>query len=57
MGGVARRFPDLRIAFLEGGVGWAVNLYNQLFEHWEKRNLEVAQENISILPKSIETFW
>ena len=46
MGGVARRFPDLRIAFLEGGVGWAVNLYNQLFEHWEKRNVESLKKHL-----------
>lgn len=39
MGGVTRRFPDLRIAFLEGGAGWAVALLNDLAEHWEKRNV------------------
>ena len=26
LGGVTHRFPDLRFAFLEGGVGWACNL-------------------------------
>ena len=25
LGGVTRRFPELRFAFLEGGVGWARN--------------------------------
>jgi predicted TIM-barrel fold metal-dependent hydrolase len=38
LGGVLHRFPDLRFGFLEGGVGWAVTLYNDLIEHWEKRN-------------------
>ena len=36
--GVTQRFPDLNIAFLEGGVWYAVALYNDLFEFWEKRN-------------------
>jgi len=40
MGGVTRRFPDLRIGFLEGGAGWAVSLLNDITEHWEKRNID-----------------
>ncbi len=38
MGGVTRRFPTLNFAFLEGGVGWACNLYADMVGHWEKRN-------------------
>jgi len=38
MAGVTNRFPELRFAFLEGGVGWAANLYNDIIGHWEKRN-------------------
>ncbi len=38
MGGVTRRFPTLKFAFLEGGVGWAVQLLSDLVGHWEKRN-------------------
>lgn len=38
MSGVTRRFPTLRFAFLECGVGWACNLYADLIGHWEKRN-------------------
>ncbi len=38
LGGVTRRFPGLRFAFLEGGVGWACMLYADLIGHWEKRN-------------------
>lgn len=38
-GGVTRRFPQLRFAFLEGGVGWASTVYNDLVGHWEKHNV------------------
>lgn len=38
LGGVTTRFPTLKFAFLEGGVGWASNLYNDLVGHHEKRN-------------------
>ncbi len=43
MGGVTRRFPDLNIGFLEGGVGWAVNLLSDMVGHWEKRNARGIQ--------------
>jgi predicted TIM-barrel fold metal-dependent hydrolase len=46
IGGVTRRFPDLKFAFLEGGVGWACSLYNDLFEHWEKRNIDAMNEHL-----------
>jgi predicted TIM-barrel fold metal-dependent hydrolase len=39
LGGVTRRFPTLKFAFKEGGVGWAVSLYCALYERWHKRNL------------------
>jgi predicted TIM-barrel fold metal-dependent hydrolase len=38
MGGVPWRFPNLKFAFLEGGVGWGANLYADIIGHWEKRN-------------------
>ena len=38
LGGVPRRFPDLRFAFLEGGVAWACTLYADLIGHYAKRN-------------------
>ena len=38
-GGVTRRFPQLRWAFLEGGVGWACSLYADLIGHWQKHNV------------------
>jgi hypothetical protein len=46
MDGVTRRFPGLNFAFLEGGVGWAAQLYNDIFEHWEKRNIDVLHANL-----------
>lgn len=36
-GGVTRRFPELRFAFLEGGVGWGVQLLAGLADRWVKR--------------------
>jgi predicted TIM-barrel fold metal-dependent hydrolase len=38
LAGVTRRFPDLKFAFLEGGVGWACTLYADLIGHWVRRN-------------------
>jgi predicted TIM-barrel fold metal-dependent hydrolase len=38
MGGVPKRFPKLRFAFLEGGMGWARSLYSDLIGHFKKRN-------------------
>lgn len=46
MGGVTRRFPTLNFGFLEGGVGWASALYNDLCEFWEKRNVEYLKRNM-----------
>jgi len=43
LGGVTRRFPGLRFAFLEGGVGWASALYADLIGHWDKRNGTAVQ--------------
>ncbi len=42
-GGVTRRFPALKFAFLECGVGWACNLYSDLIYHWQKRNLKALE--------------
>ena len=41
-----KRFPSLKFAFLEGGVGWAAQTYNSLFEYWEKRNLDALSRNL-----------
>jgi predicted TIM-barrel fold metal-dependent hydrolase len=45
-GGVPKRFPELKFGFLEGGVAWAAQLYNSMFEYWEKRNLDALQRNL-----------
>ena len=37
LGGVFRRFPELRIGFLEGGVAWGCALLSDLIGHWDKR--------------------
>jgi len=47
LGGVARRFPDLPFAFLEGGAGWAAALELNLQEHWEKRASGFIDEYLS----------
>jgi len=46
IGGVVQRFPGLKFAFLEGGAAWACSLYNDLIEHWEKRNMKSMLENL-----------
>jgi predicted TIM-barrel fold metal-dependent hydrolase len=51
LGGVTRRFPQLKFGFLEGGVGWACQLYADLIGHWEKRNLEALEE---VNPKNFD---
>ena len=38
LGGVTRRFPRMRFAFLEGGVAWGAMLFAASISHWEKRN-------------------
>ena len=37
MGGVLDRFPGLRVAFLESGVGWVPYFVHRMHEHREKR--------------------
>jgi predicted TIM-barrel fold metal-dependent hydrolase len=43
LNGVTRRFPTLKFAFLEGGVGWACTLYSDLIGHWKKRNAQALE--------------
>jgi predicted TIM-barrel fold metal-dependent hydrolase len=51
LGGVPKRFPEVKFAFLEGGVAWARSLYSELIGHFEKRNGEAVQ---SFDPSSID---
>jgi predicted TIM-barrel fold metal-dependent hydrolase len=54
MGGVTSRFPKVNFAFLEGGVGWACNLYADLIGHWKKRSLDaLAATNPSNLNRKL----
>jgi predicted TIM-barrel fold metal-dependent hydrolase len=46
IGGVVRRFPALRFAMLEGGVGWACNLLTDLVGHWQKRNGRAMEAHV-----------
>ena len=43
LGGVTRRFPQLKFSFLEGGAAWACNLYSDLIRHWQTRNVEALE--------------
>ncbi|MGO8919498.1 MAG: amidohydrolase family protein [Stellaceae bacterium] len=52
--GVTRRFPALSFGFLEGGVGWAVNLLNDIVEHWEKRNVKAMERNLDPATLDVE---
>jgi predicted TIM-barrel fold metal-dependent hydrolase len=51
LGGITRRFPELRWAFLEGGVGWASQLFGDLIEHWERRNIRALE---SMKPEKLD---
>ena len=42
MGGVPRRFPELRFSFLEGGVSWGAQLFADILGHFEKRNRDAV---------------
>ncbi len=44
LGGVTHRFPSLKFGFLEGGAGWACQLYSDLLGHWEKRRPEALDD-------------
>lgn len=53
LSGVTYRFPTLNFAFLEGGCGWAMNLYHDLVGHWEKRSREPMLRDFD--PRNLET--
>ncbi|MGA2410257.1 MAG: amidohydrolase family protein [Candidatus Binataceae bacterium] len=44
IGGVTRRFPALKFGFLEGGAGWACQLYADLIGHWKKRGIKGLED-------------
>jgi len=43
LGGVPKRFPNVKFAFLEGGMAWPRSVYSELVGHWQKRNGEAMQ--------------
>jgi predicted TIM-barrel fold metal-dependent hydrolase len=44
LGGVTHRFPQLNFGFLEGGAGWACQLFSDLLGHWDKRNVDALAD-------------
>ncbi len=46
LGGVPWRFPQLRWALLEGGVGWACNFISDLVGHWERRRRAALESQV-----------
>ena len=52
LGGVLRRFPELRFAFLEGGAAWGSQLLADLAGHFDKRNLDAVLANLR--PRNID---
>ena len=46
MGGVTRRFPQLKFAFMEAGVSWGLDLYTEMVNVWRKRNPEAMRREL-----------
>ncbi|HEY9625622.1 MAG TPA: amidohydrolase family protein [Crinalium sp.] len=55
-GGVTRRFPQLRVAMLEGGADWGAHVYIHLVDRFSKRNLKGLQNYNPALTNSDELF-
>lgn len=61
-GGVMQRFPELRFAFLEGGVAWACTLLADTIGHFEKRNVDAighydpAELDRTVIESLFETY-
>lgn len=54
LGGVTRRFPDLRVALLEGGAAVGVEIYIGLVDTWQKRGSEaIAKLNPEHLDREL----
>lgn len=62
MGGVTRRFPGLRMAFLEGGAAIGALLLGGMVRFWEKRNaktiesLDPARLDLDLVSKLIDEY-
>ena len=55
-GGVTKRFPQLRVAMLEGGADWGAHVYSHLVDRFEKRSLKGLQNYNPALTNSDELF-
>jgi hypothetical protein len=54
LGGVTKRFPKLRVGFLEGGAGWGAQLFADLVGHWEKRGYpQIKNYDPKIIDRSL----
>lgn len=43
LGGVTKRFPELRCGMLEGGAAWGSILFHEIIDRWHKRNYNAMQ--------------
>ncbi|MBF2047101.1 MAG: amidohydrolase family protein [Elainella sp. C42_A2020_010] len=55
-GGVTRRFPQLRVAMLEGGADWGAHVYIHLVDRFSKRNRKALQNYNPALTNADELF-
>ncbi|MDZ8224880.1 amidohydrolase family protein [Nostoc sp. ChiVER01] len=55
-GGVTKRFPQLRVAMLEGGADWGAHVYIHLVDRFSKRNLKGLQNYNPELTNADELF-
>lgn len=55
-GGVTRRFPQLRVAFLEGGADWGAHVYIHLVDRFLKRNRKALENYNPALTNADELF-
>lgn len=55
-GGVTRRFPQLRVAMLEGGADWGAHVYIHLVDRFSKRNRKGLENYNPALTNSDELF-
>ena len=55
-GGVTKRFPQLRVAMLEGGADWGAHVYIHLVDRFSKRNFKALQNYNPDLTNADELF-
>ncbi|MEH1948626.1 MAG: amidohydrolase, partial [Nostoc sp.] len=55
-GGVTKRFPQLRVAMLEGGADWGARVYIHLVDRFLKRNIKALENYNPALTNADELF-